>query len=72
MKMQDYINQLDKILKSVDAKVLNNSGSISHTKAIEKANMEYRKYQIKELSPIEKEYLKSISDIYKITNTTKE
>lgn len=71
MKMHDYINQLDKILNSVDAKVLNNSGSISHKDAIKKANMEYRKYQVKELSPIEKEYLKSISDISRITNAIK-
>ena len=71
MKMHDYINQLDKILNSVDAKVLNNSGSISHKDAIKKANMEYRKYQVKELSPIEKEYLKSINDISRITNAIK-
>ena len=63
MKMQDYINQLDKILSSVDAKVLNNAEKISHQKAIEKAKKEYNKYQIKELTPIEKEYLNSIKRI---------
>lgn len=66
MKMLDYINQLDKILNSLDANVLNNVGSISHKKAIEKAKLEYKKYQIKELSPIEKEYIKSINKINKI------
>lgn len=66
MRMKDYINQLDKILNSLDANVLNNAGSISHKKAIEKAKLEYKKYQIKELSPIEKEYLNSINKINKI------
>lgn len=66
MKMLDYINQLDKILNSLDANVLNNAGSISHKKAVEKAKLEYEKYQIKELSPIEKEYLNSINKINKI------
>ena len=41
-------------------------GKISHKKAIEKAKTEYKKYQIKELSPIEKEYLNSISKITEI------
>ena len=54
IKMHYYINQLDKVLNSVDAKVLNNSDSISYKKAIEKANIEYKKYQVKELSPVEK------------------
>lgn len=63
MRMQDYINQLDKILNSLDANVLMNAGKISHKEAIEKAKLEYGKYQIKELTPIEKEYLKSINEI---------
>lgn len=66
MKMLDYINQLDKILNSLDAKVLKDAGKISHKVAIEKAKLEYEKYQIKELSPIEKEYLESINKINKV------
>ena len=66
MRMKDYINQLDKILSSLDAKVLNNAGTVSHKEAIDKAKLEYQKYQIKELSPIEKEYLNSINSISKI------
>ena len=61
MRMKDYISQLDKILSSLDTKVLTNAGAVSHKKAIEKAKIEYQKYQIKELSPIEKEYLNSIN-----------
>lgn len=63
MKMKAYIKQLDKILDSLDTNILLNAGKISHNKAIEKAKLEYRKYQIKELNPIEREYLNSIKKI---------
>lgn len=66
MYMKDYLYQLDKILDSLDAKVLNTSGNISHKDAIDKAKIEYKKYQVKELSSIEKEYLNSINDINKL------
>ena len=66
MRMKDYINQLDKILNSLDVKVLTNSGKISHKDAINKARIEYKKYQVKELSPIEKEYLNSINEINRV------
>ena len=71
MYMKDYINQLDKILKSLDADILTNAGIVSHDMAVEKAKIEYKKYQVKELSPIEKEYLKSINYINKISNAVK-
>ena len=69
MRMKDYINQLDKILNSLDAKVLTGPGKISHKEAIEKAKTEYKKYQVKELSPIEKEYLNSINKINQIAES---
>lgn len=71
MKMKDYINQLDKILESLDTEVLNNAGSISHREAIKKAKEEYSKYQLKELSQIEKDYLDSIKKLDKIVNNKK-
>jgi len=69
MYMKDYLNQLNKILESLDTKVLNDAGSISHKDAIEKARDEYRKYQVRELSGIEKEYLKTIKELNKIVET---
>jgi len=39
---------------------LDNAGSISHEKAVEKALVEYRKYQVKTLSPVEQAYLETI------------
>ena len=60
MYMKDYIKQLDMILSSTGEKMLNGSGSISHKKAIQKAKAEYRKYQVKTISPVEEEYLNTI------------
>lgn len=63
MYMKDYIKQLDMILSSTGEKMLNGSGSISHKKAIQKAKAEYRKYQVKTISPVEEEYLNTIKEI---------
>lgn len=65
MYMEDYIKQLDAILSSTGEKVLVGAGKISHTQAIEKARTEYKKYQVKTLSPVEKEYLETIKQINK-------
>ena len=66
MYMKDYIKQLDMILSSTGEKMLNGSGSISHKKAIQKAKAEYRKYQVKTISPVEEEYLNTIKEIRKM------
>ena len=66
MRMSYYINQLDKILSSLDTKILTNSGTVSHKNAIDKAKEEYKKYQVKELTSIEKEYLNSIKNLGEI------
>lgn len=72
MKMKDYINQLDKILNSLDADILSNAGSVSHRDAIEKAKEEYKKFQIKELTPIEREYLNTIKSLEEKTKKMSE
>jgi hypothetical protein len=69
MRMKDYINQLDKILSSLDTDILIDSGKVSHKEALAKAKKEYKKYQTKELSSIEKEYLKSIYNINKFVDS---
>lgn len=63
MYMDDYIKQLDMILSSTSEKVLIDAGSVSHNQAIEKAKEEYKKYQIKTISPVEEEYFKSLKEI---------
>ena len=63
MHMEDYIRQLDIILSSTGEKLLVGAGTVSHNKAIEKAKVEYKKYQVKTLSPVEKEYLETLKAI---------
>jgi len=65
MYMADYIKQLDSILLATGEKILLNAGAISHKKALEKAEKEYRKYQVKTLSPVEKAYLDTIRTVQK-------
>ena len=65
MYMDDYIRQLDNNLMSIGEGLLMDGGSVSHEEAMEKAVAEYRKYQVKTLSPVEQAYLESIKGIEK-------
>ena len=65
MYMSDYVEHLDNVLKATGEKVLEGAGSISHAQAMAKANEEYKKYQIDNLSPVEEEYLLTIKGIEK-------
>lgn len=65
MYMEDYIKQLDAILFSTGEKVLIDAGTVSHEQAIEKAKSEYKKYQVKTISPVEREYLNALKQINK-------
>ena len=49
----------------VNKKTSANSGTISHTQALEKAKQEYRKYQEKTIAPVEQAYLDTIHDLEK-------
>lgn len=60
MYMKDYIEHLDAILSATGEKLLVGAGKVSHKQAIEKAEEEYRKYQVQTLSPVEEEYLNMI------------
>ena len=63
MTMKDWANHLDRILTMSGEELLKDNGSISHDKAIEKATLEYKKYQQKTLSDVEKAFLDSIKEI---------
>lgn len=43
MYMKDWINRLDDFLTMTGSEILNNSGSISHQAALDKAHQEYEK-----------------------------
>ena len=69
MYMADYIKQLDNILSATGEKVLQNAGRVSHQEAIEKATSEFKKYQVKTLSTVEEDYLKTLKSLEKkLTN----
>ena len=65
MYMQDYVRQLDAILSSGGRKLLEGAGRVSHADAMAKAREEYRKYQEKTLTPVERAYLEHIREAEK-------
>ena len=65
MNMENHIKALDSLLGDYGEGVLIGSGKISHEKAIEKAEKEYRKYQTKTLSSVEKSFLETIKGFQK-------
>lgn len=60
MHMSDYAEHLDRVLAATGEHVLEGAGTVSHAQAMKKAESEYRAYQAKTLSPVEKAYLESI------------
>ena len=59
------MRQLDNILSSNGEELLVGAGTVSHEEAMDKALSEYRKFQVKTLSPVEQAYLESIKMIGK-------
>lgn len=68
MTMADWSKHLDQILTAGGEQLLKGNGSVSHELAVEKATGEYRKYQQKTLSSVEKAFLDSIKTIEKKTS----
>lgn len=65
MRMEDYLKQLDNLLSSIGEPVLEHKGRVSHQEAMDKAEREYRQYQLETLSPVEQayvEYMKELSE----------
>lgn len=65
MYMNDYVEQLDLVLSSGNRKLLTGAGKVSHEQAVKKEKGEYRKYQEKTISPVEKAYIETIKDANK-------
>jgi hypothetical protein len=72
MTMKDWSEHLDKILTMSGENLLRGAGSISHETAIEKATTEYKKYQQKTLSEVEKNYLESLKTLEIVANNNRE
>ena len=63
MTMADWAKHLDVILISTGEKLLDGNGSVSHLQAMDKAEIEYRKYKQRTISSAEREYLNAIKQI---------
>lgn len=61
--MREYRELLDRILSANGSPVLDNAGSISADEARAKAIAEYRKYQVRALTPVEQAYYASLKAI---------
>ncbi len=60
MTMNDWAMHLDKILTMSGEKLLQDAGQVSHQQAIDHATNEYKKYQQRTLSQVEKDFLDNI------------
>ncbi|EPI47843.1 toxin-antitoxin system, toxin component, Fic family [Gardnerella vaginalis JCP8151B] len=65
MHMSDYVEHLDHILAATGEKLLNGAGKVSHKQAMEKADKEYQRFIVNNLSPVEKSYLDTIKSLEK-------
>lgn len=63
--MRDYRQMLDGILAGGGYQVLDNVGSVSVQQAKEKAIAEYRKYQVRALTPVERAYIAQLETAIK-------
>ena len=65
MHMSDYVEHLDSILSSTGEQVLIGAGEVSHKQAMDKANREYQRFLVQNLSPVEEAYLQTIKEVEK-------
>ena len=65
MTMKDWAAHLDNILTMSGEKLLQGAGKVSHQQAIEHATNEYKKYQQRTLSQVEKDFLDNINSLPK-------
>ena len=63
MTMKDWAAHLDNILTMSGEKLLQGAGRVSHEQAIEHATNEYKKYQQRTLSQVEKDFLENIKTL---------
>lgn len=72
MYIKDWLETIDDYLKMTRRDILTSSGRISHKQAIEKAHAEYDKYKNRlddTLSPVEKDFIKSIGALEEIADS---
>ena len=73
MSMKDWIAKLDDFLRMASRDILSHTGKISHEEALNKARIEYSKYQLQALeapSLVEQHFLETIKEFEKAALST--
>ncbi|MDR3271070.1 MAG: virulence RhuM family protein [Peptococcaceae bacterium] len=68
MHMKDWLIEIDRFTDMYGKGTLTDSGSVSHKNAVKKAEKEYAKFQVRELSAVEGEYLNALKEMEKQLN----
>lgn len=61
--MADWARHLDNVLTMNGEHLLTGPGTVSHDQAVNKATEEYKKYQQRTLSDVERAYLETIKQL---------
>lgn len=69
MTMQEWIDELDRVLSNNRRPLLEGSGSISHQQAQEKADREYTIYRQREMNQLESDYDRAIRQLSLFSST---
>lgn len=72
MTMQEWIDELDRVLSNNRRPLLEGSGSISHQQAQEKAEHEYTIYRQREMNQLESDYDRAIRQLSLFSSSTKQ
>lgn len=74
MYMEDWIGKLDEFIKLSGRETLQHAGSIAHKDAIQKAKLEYEKWNLEQLSQpsvAEKHFVEAMQEVKQISKQTK-
>jgi hypothetical protein len=72
MTMQEWIDELDRVLSNNRRPLLEGSGSISHQQAHEKAEREYAIYRQREMNQLESDYDRAIRQLSLFSGSTEQ
>ena len=72
MTMQEWIDELDRVLSNNRRPLLEGSGSISHQQAQEKAEHEYTIYRQREMNQLESDYDRAIRQLSLFSSSTEQ
>ena len=63
MTMQEWINELDRVLHNNRRPILEDNGSVTHQQALEKAETEYTIYRKREMQQLESDYDRAVRQL---------